>query len=116
MRVVTFASYSLFSDRNEDTFFRILCHLTKNARKKTNQGRLPLDPASRRTSDVRRGFLYSKNGSPLCQYFDTRVASFWLRYFLRKSKPVGGAAAVRRVSSLEKKQYLFQLHTDEDDK
>ena len=42
--------------------FRILCRLTKNARKKTKQGSALATPFSRRTSDVRRGLSFMKKG------------------------------------------------------
>ena len=42
--------------------FRILCHLTKNACKKTKQGSALATPFSRRTSDVRRGLSFMKKG------------------------------------------------------
>ena len=43
-------------------FFRILCYLTKNARKKTKQGSALATPFSRRASDARRGLSFMKKG------------------------------------------------------
>ena len=42
--------------------FRILCRLTKNARKKTKQGSALATPFSRRASDARRGLSFMKKG------------------------------------------------------
>ena len=41
-------------------FFRILCYLTKNARKKTKQGSALATPFSRRALDARRGLSFMR--------------------------------------------------------
>ena len=64
--------------------FRILCHLTKNARKKTKQGSALATPFSRRTSDVRRGLSFMKKGRRGHNAALGWLVNFWITHFCVK--------------------------------